>query len=475
MAEKTATGLPTGPTGQTATFTRPMDQYMRLKGVPWNGMGIRTVELFAGVGGFRLGLEAASPVFDTVWFNQWEPASRVQHAWNCYAGNHCPGAPPPPSTNSDICKVPASEIPEHDLLVGGFPCQDYSVATTLDKAGGLRGKKGVLWWEINRILHEKRPPYVLLENVDRLLKSPASQRGRDFGVLLACLRDLAYVVEWRVINAADYGNAQRRRRTFIFAAREDTAIGQSMMEKAADASYLYRHGFFASAFPTSYELLADAANLPEGKLPADVRKVSSSFEYLFQNAGIMVDGNFWTKRVTPKTEPQAILGKHLESDGVHEAYFLDPKRVKDWEYQKGPKREKRTAKNGYEYHYSEGGMQFPDLHDAPARTILTSEGNRTPNRSTHVVQDPKTGRLRFLTPLEVERVMGFPDGWTSTLPERWRYFTMGNALVVPLVTRMGLQLTEWIKSHSSEEEVEKLLDGRRTLRRKAVQRQVQLR
>lgn len=438
-------------------------------------MGIRTVELFAGVGGFRQGLEAGSPVFDTVWFNQWEPATRVQHAWDCYVANHCGGEAPPASTNQDIGKVSGADIPEHDLLVGGFPCQDYSVATTLDKAGGLQGKKGVLWWEINRILDERRPPYLLLENVDRLLKSPASQRGRDFGVLLACLRDLSYVVEWRVLNAAEYGNAQRRRRTFIFAAREDTAIAQSMMERAADAGYLYRDGFFASAFPTSFEVLPDATNLPEGKLPTDVRKVSSSFEYLFQNAGIMVDGHFWTRRVSAKAEPQAVLGKHLESDGVHQAYFLDPKRVKDWEYQKGPKREKRTAKNGYEYHYTEGGMQFPDLPDAPARTILTSEGNRTPNRSTHVVQDPKTGKFRFLTPLEVERVMGFPDGWTSNLPERWRYFTMGNALVVPLVTRMGNQLTEWIKSLESKETVERLLDGKRSTRRKTVPRQVRLR
>lgn len=438
-------------------------------------MGIRTVELFAGVGGFRQGLEASSAAFDTVWFNQWEPASKTQHAWKCYVANHCAGADPHPTTNVDICKVAAAEIPQHDLLVGGFPCQDYSVATTLDKAGGLQGKKGVLWWEINRILDHHSPPFVLLENVDRLLKSPANQRGRDFGVVLACLRDLSYVVEWRVLNAADYGSAQRRRRTFIFAAREDTAIGQSMAEHAASSTYLYNDGFFASEFPVSYEVIPDATDLPDGQLPTDVRKVSKEFEYLFQNAGVMVDGHFWTKRVAPRGEPQAVLGKFLEADGVHAKYFLDPKRRKDWEYAKGPKREKRVAKNGYEYHYSEGGMQFPDLPGAPARTILTSESNRTPNRSTHVVEDPKTGRLRFLTPLEVERLMGFPDQWTAMLPERWRYFTMGNALVVPLVTRIGNRLAEWIKTLESKKTVERLLDGQRPARRKTVLRQVQLR
>lgn len=161
-------------------------------------MGIRTVELFAGVGGFRRALEDTNKPFETVWFNQWEPGNRAQHAWRCYVDRLLPrGAAPPEMSNRDIGLVPAGAIPTHDLLVGGFPCQDYSVATTLDKAGGLRGKKGVLWWEINRILRRHRPLYVLLENVDRLLKSPARQRGRDFGVVLACLRDLGYIVEWR--------------------------------------------------------------------------------------------------------------------------------------------------------------------------------------------------------------------------------------------------------------------------------------
>ncbi len=436
-------------------------------------MGIRTVELFAGVGGFRLGLENSGHPFDTVWFNQWEPASRVQHAWSCYVANHCGGVAAPANSNQDISKVTAADIPKHDLLVGGFPCQDYSVATTLDKAGGLKGKKGVLWWEINRILEHHSPSYVLLENVDRLLKSPASQRGRDFGVLLACLRDLGYVVEWRVINAADYGNAQRRRRTFIFAAREDTGVGEYMMERANASAYLYKEGFFASEFPVSFEVLPDATDLADGRLPADVRKISASFSYLFQNAGVMVDGHFWTKRVAPKAEPEAVLGKHLER-GVHSDFFLDVKRLEGWEYVKGPKREKRVARNGYEYHYTEGGMQFPDLASAPARTILTSEGNRTPNRSTHVVEDPQNGKLRFLTPLEVERLMGFPEQWTGTLPERWRYFTMGNALVVPIVARMGDQLAAWVKAHESKVVAGKLLDLRPAVQKVAI-RQTRLR
>lgn len=168
-------------------------------------------ELFAGVGGFRIGLEKADNNWDTVWANQWEPGKKTQHAFDCYVTHF---GKKDNYINEDIASIDKATIPDHNLLVGGFPCQDYSVART--GAKGMEGKKGVLWWQIRDILETKQPKFVLLENVDRLLKSPANQRGRDFGVILACFNDLGYTVEWRVINAAEYGFAQRRRRTFYF-------------------------------------------------------------------------------------------------------------------------------------------------------------------------------------------------------------------------------------------------------------------
>lgn len=423
-------------------------------------MGIRTAELFAGVGGFRLGLEATNHPFQTVWFNQWEPGSKSQHAWNRYVLKFCTerGEPVPEFSNRDIGEVAEQGVPEHDLLVGGFPCQDYSVATTLDKAGGLQGKKGVLWWEIERLLRHHTPRYLLLENVDRLLKSPAKQRGRDFAILLYGLNQLGYAVEWRVINAADYGNAQRRRRTFIFAAHKSTGIANHMATSAKDSDYLHRTGFFASRFPVSSNLSTEAEWVQLGE---DLQLISDEFEHRFQNAGVMLDGEFATQRVEPTGPGGTPLLHKLENGDVAEAYFLDMDRIEAWKTVKGPKRDKRTSKkNGYEYYYTEGGMQFPDLHETPARTVLTSEGNRTPNRSTHVVKDPKTGRLRFLLPIEVERIMGFPEKWTEGLPERWRYFTMGNALVVPVVTDIGHQLAEWVKTHEDQDVRKRLLDGK---------------
>lgn len=145
---------------------------------------IKVVELFAGVGGFRLGLEgwkgkSASSNYQTklnssykvVWSNQWEPSTQTQHASMVYENRFGKEA----HSNQDIATVEVSEIPDHDMLVGGFPCQDYSVATTLKNSKGLIGKKGVLWWSIHKILSEKehKPKYLFLENVDRLLISPS--------------------------------------------------------------------------------------------------------------------------------------------------------------------------------------------------------------------------------------------------------------------------------------------------------------
>jgi hypothetical protein len=190
----------------------------------------RVVELFAGVGGFRLGLERSfggfSPeggfrwdvdpdrAWDVVWANQWEPSTRAQPAADNYVANLLDERPDALASgehrvvNEDIAKVLDAELgidggepldpgaygfpEEFELLVGGFPCQDYSVAKPLSQADGIEGKKGVLWWEIHRILEARRPPHVLLENVDRLLKSPSTQRGRDFAVMLACFARLGY-------------------------------------------------------------------------------------------------------------------------------------------------------------------------------------------------------------------------------------------------------------------------------------------
>lgn len=407
---------------------------------------IDVVELFAGVGGFRVGLERQGG-FNIVWGNQWEPSKKVQHAFEVYSkrfegrGIH---------SNEDIATVDEKkDIPSHDLLVGGFPCQDYSVARSLNGESGIQGKKGVLFWEIMRIVNHHKPKFVLLENVDRLLKSPSKLRGRDFAVMLASFRDAGYFVEWRVINAADYGFAQRRRRIFIFAYRNNTNYAETQSDYSLQES-IHENGFFASEFPIAETSLKHSAT--NDVLPEDIVEVSDTFTATFRNAGIMRNGEFYTEEVIPHTVPSVtlrdILIKARDYQVVDEKYYVDSDKVgkngkttlEHFTYLKGPKRIERTSSTGHVYTYSEGGMKFPDDLDSPGRTMLTSEA--TKNRSTHVVEDLDTKRLRVLTPVECELLNDFPPNWTEELTDRVRYFCMGNALVVGLVEKMGKKINE---------------------------------
>lgn len=401
-----------------------------------NYMSIPVVELFAGVGGFHVGLTKAAD-FEVKWANQWEPNKKVQHAFECYK-SHFPNTE---SINMDIAEVnnhpEQYPIPRHTLLVGGFPCQDYSVAST--GAKGIEGKKGVLWWEIEKLVRRNRPPFILLENVDRLLKSPTNQRGRDFGVILACLRDLGYHVEWRVINAAEYGCVQRRRRIFIFAAHEDTKYSRQadiLKEMAGEEYYIKEYGFFSYEFP-----IKETSEFKATNLVGDLVKVSDEFEFGFGECGALFQNRIISQRYIPIQHEPRLLCDILEENVGQEFYLGED--LEGWRYMKGAKKINRISKTGHSYTFSEGAIAFPDPIDRPARTMLTSESSK--NRSTHIIEDPQTGKLRVLTPIECERINGFPDDWTNSgMPQKFRYFCMGNALVVDLIEKMGRELAKII-------------------------------
>lgn len=388
-------------------------------------------ELFAGVGGFRLGFDRLESGWETTWFSQWEPGARTQWAHDCYVQHFGDSSDLNNEfhTGEDISKMDKQAIPNHTLLVGGFPCQDYSVAHTLSSSHGIEGKKGVLWWQIRDTIIAKKPPFCIFENVDRLLKSPAKQRGRDFGVILACLAQEGYSVEWRVVNAAQYGAAQRRRRTFIYAYKDNTVYGQKMSKVPAE-SVIKAKGLMAKTFP-----IQNMGQLTEAVISKDIVDVSDNFAFMFENAGYMHAGKIYTSRIAETEERAILLGEILQKN-VDEKYYIPSDKKAKWVYLKGAKKIPRTSANGHEYVFSEGPVAFPDPWDRPGRTMLTSES--TLNRSTHVVADPGTGELRLLTPVEAERLQGFDDDWTNTgMPDRMRYFCMGNALVVPMITRMG--------------------------------------
>ncbi|PRX56892.1 DNA (cytosine-5-)-methyltransferase [Flagellimonas meridianipacifica] len=400
-------------------------------------------ELFAGVGGFRLGLENTKK-FKVVWSNQWEPSTKTQHASRVYEArfgteNH---------SNINIEDVPTSDIPNHDIMVGGFPCQDYSVATSLKNSKGLIGKKGVLWWSIHRILSEKenKPKYLLFENVDRLLKSPSIQRGRDFAVMLKSLNDLGYAVEWRVINAADYGMPQRRRRVFFIGYHKSSPVYESLNTQNPQ-EWLLANGTFATSFPANMQAATSSFLLKE-----DLISISKTFNNEkglspFYNTGLCINNRVHTLKTVPDYDGnRVVLSDILENETIDSEYYLSETDIPKWSYLKGAKKEIRKTRDGFAYHYSEGSMVFPDALNQPSRTIITGEGGKSPSRFKHVVQTSLG--LRRLTPVELERLNMFPENHTQLegISNTKRAFFMGNALVVGIVEQLGNALFQKINA-----------------------------
>jgi DNA (cytosine-5)-methyltransferase 1 len=422
---------------------------------------LKVAELFAGVGGFRLGLEGWNGKsansnykknihtnYVVVWSNQWEPSTKIQHASMVYENRFGKIG----HSNEDISIVVENveQIPDHDILVGGFPCQDYSVATTLKNSKGLIGKKGVLWWSIHKILSEKenKPKYLFLENVDRLLISPSGQRGRDFAIILKSLNDLGYAVEWRVINAAEFGMPQRRRRIFILAYLQGTNIYENINE-VSPQEWILEEGTLAEAFP----ITSDFTMFPtEFKLKGDIVSISENFNKdgktgLFENSGLMINGLVTTIKTKPNYDGNFTILKDLIQNGeVTDEFYINDQDLDKWKYLKGPKKEMRTNAEGFEYNYSEGGMIFPDPLDKPSRTIITGEGGKSASRFKHVIQTPKG--FRRLSPVELERLNMFPDDHTKLegVTDTKRAFFMGNALVVGVIEKIGIALTQKIQN-----------------------------
>lgn len=414
---------------------------------------MNVLELFAGVGGFRIGLENSDKnFFKTRWSNQWEPSRKSQDAFEVY-DYHFP--------NSENINISISDIPDEkfasmdaDMIVGGFPCQDYSVARSKKNEQGIEGKKGVLFWEIIRATRIIKPKYLILENVDRLLKAPSKQRGRDFAIMLTAFNNLGYSVEWRVINAADYGRSQRRRRVFFFVFRNDTKYAKSLDSKYENEDivfeehkyddYLFQTGLFATQFPIKQAPVKNRQVFYE--LEDDIVAVSDNFTGTVWNTGVMRHGKYYSIETEANFDGNPItLGEILQDETeVPDKYFLtDKAKLEKFQYLRGPKKLERTSADGHTYIYSEGGMSPYDDLNLPGRTMLTSEG--TVNRSTHFLF--VNNKYRLLTPIEAERLQDFPDDWTAykmledgtvvEVSDKMRMFFMGNALVTEIVRKIG--------------------------------------
>ena len=420
---------------------------------------MNVLELFAGVGGFRVGLEKASPTFKTLWSNQFEPSRKSQDAFEVY-NYHFPDSE---NWNEDISTISDERFSalsgKVDLIVGGFPCQDYSVARIKKDEKGIEGKKGVLFWEIIRATKLSNPKYLLLENVDRLLKAPSKQRGRDFAIMLRTFADLGYGVDWRVINPADYGYGvdwrvinpadygwcQRRKRVFLFVYRKDTTYFKKQW--GLEDFGVGTSGIFESTHETKSGVVKDRAL--SFTLPEDIVEVSDSFSTQFWNSGSMIEGKVVTKELEPYYDGASLVLRDVlePPSDLSDSLYLSEDTVDKFRYLRGAKKFERTNFEGFTYTYSEGAMSLVDSADLPSRTLLTSEG--AISRTTHLLEDSKGYRL--LTALETERLQGFPDNWTKGklskgkevgVSDTCRKFFMGNALVVEVVENLGKYIAD---------------------------------
>ena len=462
-------------------------------------MTLKGFSMFDGVGGFILGLNNSNlaiqkEYFKILYSNQFEPSKKVQDAYE--VGYY--KFPKVKHIKDDIMTVSDETFKKMkkdgvNLILGGFPCQDYSVARSLKNEKGISGKKGVLFWEIIRVVKVIKPKYLILENVDRLLKSPSTQRGRDFAIMLGAFNKLGYSVEWRVINAADYGRAQRRRRVFFFVYKNDTEFAKRINHEYEEENlsagnledivpdiqkyndYIFNTGLFARQFPVASEFKYDGnrPRISAHYLGKDtnyddyILNISNNFTGTVWNTGVMRNGKYYTIDTTPIIEKPLTLGDIVEvakndfigkyddkEKGLFEynkyvsKYTIDSEeKIKKIKYLRGAKKINRTKPDGTPYVYSEGAMSEFDSFDLPARTMLTSE--KTINRSTHLLFE--NNKYRFLTANEAELLQDFPIDWTkkkqneetkeiSEVSDRMRYFFMGNALVTDIVKRVGIEL-----------------------------------
>lgn len=443
------------------------------------------IELFAGVGGFRLGLEGYKPdnsktfyslkngfkrngvrekilnpgYFITGFANQFEPSTKVvQHAASIYRSRFKDKSLVNESVDeidaTRILKtihkvIPQSRLKEELILVGGFPCQDYSVAGRLDLSKGMKGKKGVLWWNIFNLLQElkslnKQPRFVLLENVDRLLKSPFSAKGKDFTTILHCLHYLGYDAEYMVINASEYGFPQRRKRVFIMASINKTSLKADILKDAFP---------FNEKGPTETHSLFSGKN-SLNNLELSIANYNAGWDFKkspYLNYGKLTNGKLVTCNIIPTYQGKKHTLEDIlqtKKDGIiPRDFFVSKEELEKWEIAKGAAKIDRIGMNrdtgmkDFAYQFSVGKMPTFDSLHKPIRTIITSEGGKSPSRTKHLIQIPKLYKTnvesgtRRLTPLELERANGFPDNFTfnEKISDNRRAFLMGNALVIGVV------------------------------------------
>ena len=378
---------------------------------------MKFIDLFAGIGGFRYGLqkveiesESSSDhesgasqhgqrAFHCVWSNEWDKyANQIykKHYGEC--------------DTRDIRTVDTKDIPDHDLLCAGFPCQSFSIA---GKRLGFEDTRGTMFFEIARIIRDKRPRYFLLENVKGLL---SHDEGKTFQTILGVLSDLGYEYQWQVLNSKNFGVPQNRERVFIVGHLRETSRPEVF---PIGESYSISH-------QTKYAEQAGRSRI-SSTIDARYGSLRNAGEtYLHYIGGIRGKRDMWLKDNKQNSRNFSQGQRVYSSDGIASTIagnagglggktglyaipVLTPDRM-----------EKR-----------QNGRRFKNDGD-PAFTLTSQD--------KHGVYDGLN--IRRLTPVECERLQGFPDNWTEGISDTQRYKCLGNAVTTLVITEIGKKLMQ---------------------------------
>lgn len=378
---------------------------------------MKFIDLFAGIGGFRYGLQKVAAeseggsnseggasqhgqrAFYCVWSNEWDKyASQIykKHYGEC--------------DTRDIRTVDTSEIPDHDLLCAGFPCQSFSIA---GKRLGFEDTRGTMFFEIARVIRDKRPRYFLLENVKGLL---SHDEGKTFQTILGVLSDLGYEYQWQVLNSKNFGVPQNRERIFIVGHFRGTSRPEVF---PIGESYSISH-------QTKYAEQAGRSRI-SSTIDARYGSLRNAGEtYLHYIGGIKGKRDMWLKDNKQNSRNFSQGQRVYSSDGIASTIagnagglggktglyaipVLTPDRM-----------EKR-----------QNGRRFKNDGD-PAFTLTSQD--------KHGVYDGLS--IRRLTPVECERLQGFPDNWTEGISDTQRYKCLGNAVTTLVITEIGRKLIQ---------------------------------
>lgn len=403
---------------------------------------MKYIDLFAGIGGFRLGIEKAgeslqrterrgvrlsrdksnieggdneqpetwrdrklkqSENFECVYTNEYD-----KYAAQIYEKNFGGTV-----DTRDITTIPTSDIPDHDFLVGGFPCQAFSIA---GKRGGFDDTRGTLFFDIARILKAKQPRLLLLENVKGLL---SHDNGRTFKTIISTLDELGYDLQWQVLNSKNFGVPQNRERVFIIGHLRGEPRPQVFPIRESDSPSIPEEGYSSGKgqrIRGSDISAAIDANYHKGQ--GSTRQMIQS--YMIHN----VYGGFGEKKVREFHDYSPTI--RTPKGGGH----LPMVAMKWQRTEKGRQARRESQKQGRDYTPFSDGHRELAPSDRGAVGALTSQA---------IAKDSLIGnemQIRRLTPVECERLQGFPDGFTEGVSDTQRYKTLGNAVTVNVI--------EWI-------------------------------